>query len=80
MQGSEWMTEDQEKVTTIYGWTSVGVLALVALGFLWGWYQSFRGLFRSTYEARKKCDAGKTKDSETNFSNIALIVVIAQWR
>jgi hypothetical protein len=51
-EGGEWMTEDQEKVTNIYGWTSVGVIAIVVVSFLWGWYQSFRGLFRSTYEVR----------------------------
>ena len=28
-EGGEWMTEDQERVTTLYGWTSVGVLAIV---------------------------------------------------
>lgn len=49
--GSEWMTEDQERVTTLYGWTSVSVLAIVAVKFLLELYQSFRGLFRSTYEA-----------------------------
>jgi hypothetical protein len=51
-EGGEWMTEDQERVTTIYGWTSVGVVAIVLVSFLWGWYQLFRGLFRSTYEVR----------------------------
>jgi hypothetical protein len=62
--GGEWMTQDQEKVTTLYGWTSVGVLAIVVLNLLWGWYQSFRGLFRSTYEVRTRHEITKaTKQS-----------------
>jgi hypothetical protein len=78
--GSDWMTDDQEKVTTLYGWTSVGVLAIVALSFVWGWYQSFRGLFRSTYEVCMT-DACNNKSCETIVSNCALLfVVIAQWR
>jgi len=31
--GSEWMTEEQERLTTIYGWTAVAVLFLVAVYF-----------------------------------------------
>jgi uncharacterized membrane protein YqjE len=33
-QLEEWMTEDQGKLVTVYGWTSVGILAFVALMFL----------------------------------------------
>lgn len=53
-EASEWMTQDQEQVTAVYGWTSVGVLAIIALNLLWGWYQSFRGLFRGTYNVRNR--------------------------
>jgi len=50
-KGCEWMTDEQEQVTTLYAWTSLGVLAFVILSFIWGGWQTFRGLFRSTYSA-----------------------------
>jgi hypothetical protein len=45
------MTDDQEIVADIYGWSAVGVLLIVVLSFLWGWYIAFRSLFRGTYES-----------------------------
>jgi len=51
-EGGEWMTEEQEQVTTLYGWTSVGVLAIVFISVIWGWIQAAKGLFKSTYEVR----------------------------
>jgi hypothetical protein len=50
-EGERWMTDDQEIVADIYGWSAVGVLAIVVLSFLWGWYIAFRSLFRGTYES-----------------------------
>lgn len=76
--GSEWMTQDQEKVTTLYGWTSVGVLAIVVLNLLWGWYQSFRGLFRSTYEVRTRHEI--TKATKQACLTISLLLNTAQRR
>jgi hypothetical protein len=51
LEGQEWMTDDQETVTDVYGWSAVAVLGIVLLSFLWGWYGSVRSLFRGTYEA-----------------------------
>jgi len=48
--GDEWMNPDQVKLTTIYGWTSVGVLVLVASIFLRNMIVSFLNLFRGTYK------------------------------
>ena len=49
-KGDEWMTSDQEVVTTIYGWTSVGVMGLVLISFLWAIVKSFRRIFKGTYK------------------------------
>ena len=46
------MTDDQETATDIYGWTSIGVFALIGLSFLWGWSFRLSGLFRGTYKPR----------------------------
>jgi hypothetical protein len=48
--GSEWMTNDQEIVTNIYGWSAVGILFIVLLSFVWKWYLGFMQLFRGSYE------------------------------
>jgi hypothetical protein len=37
--GDEWMTEDQELVASIYGWSSVGALAFVVFSFIQGWVE-----------------------------------------
>ncbi len=50
--GNEWMSEEQEKITKIYGWTSVAVLVVVFLSIIWSWIQSAKGVFKSTYEVR----------------------------
>jgi len=49
--GARWMTEEQEIITNIYGWSSVGVIAIVAIVFMSGWVDSFMSLFRSSYDA-----------------------------
>ena len=48
--GDEWMTDDQEIVTLVFGWSSVAITALVILTFVWGWVGSVRSLFQSSYE------------------------------
>lgn len=47
---NKWMTHAQEAVTNVYGWTSVAVVGIVVVSFLWRWWQSLQGLFKSTYE------------------------------
>ena len=49
-EGGEWMTDDQERVTTLFGWSSVVITILVILKFVWGWIDSYKGLFYSSYE------------------------------
>jgi hypothetical protein len=49
-EGGEWMTDDQEIVTDIYGWSAVCVITIVVLSFLWGWYLGCRDMFRGTYD------------------------------
>jgi hypothetical protein len=49
-EGGEWMTNDQETVTNIYGWTSLAVLVLVVLKLIFGIFMMTLNLFRSTYK------------------------------
>jgi hypothetical protein len=65
-EGAEWMTDEQETVTDVYGWSSVGVLVVVLLSFLWGWYGGLKGLFHGTYSPRGQ-------DQEINFSDVPSI-------
>lgn len=48
-EGDEWMTPEQEDVTTIFGWTSVVITAIVAIKFVWGWVEMAQSLFVSNY-------------------------------
>lgn len=50
-EGGEWMTPDQEDVTTIFGWTSVAISAVVIIKFVWGWVEQAQSLFTSSYSA-----------------------------
>ena len=47
----EWMTEDQELVTTVYGWSTVGVIVLIVVSFVSGWWLMVRSLFKGNYQA-----------------------------
>lgn len=46
----EWMTAHQEIVANIFGWSSVAVIGIILLTFLYGWYHGFMGFFRGTYD------------------------------
>ena len=50
--GAEWMTEDQELVVSLYGWASLGVMALVCWSLLFGFVKGIEGFFRASYNVR----------------------------
>jgi hypothetical protein len=41
--GGEWMTQDQEWVTAVYGWAAVGSIILAILMFVQGWIEQIKG-------------------------------------
>lgn len=51
-EGGEWMTDDQEILTDVYGWTVLGILCMIVLSFVRSWWQSLTLLFRGSYKAR----------------------------
>ena len=66
LEGEEWMTNDQELITDIFGWSSVGVLAIIFISFIYRSYTSFMDMFRGSYEA---CGS----DMGINFSDVPSI-------
>jgi hypothetical protein len=66
LEGQEWMTYDQEIITDIFGWSSVGVVVIILFSFARSWYNSFMHLFRGSYEA---CG----DDMGINFSDVPSI-------
>ena len=44
------MTDEQEQLTGIYGWVSVGVLGLVGLVFLYIVLRALQDLFSASYK------------------------------
>ena len=50
--GSTWMTEEQEQLTGIYGWVSIGVLGLVGLILLTKLLSYIKDLFSASYKVR----------------------------
>jgi hypothetical protein len=51
-EGDEWMTDDQETVTTIYGWSALVffLLFILMVGFIW--VESIYGYFKGSYKVR----------------------------
>ncbi len=47
--GGKWMTEEQEFISDIFGWTSVGVLGLIFFSFIWGWLKAIVHYFQGAY-------------------------------
>ena len=41
----DWMTDEQEEISRLFGWSAVGVVVLVLLLFLKSWYKSISRLF-----------------------------------
>jgi hypothetical protein len=52
-EGGEWMSDDQELVTTIFGWSSIAITLLVIIKFVWGFLDAYKSLFYSSYEVRQ---------------------------
>ena len=48
--GGEWMTEDQKFLTSIYGWTSVGILCTTAGRFLLTFLWYIKGMFHLKFD------------------------------
>lgn len=46
---NSWMTDDQEKMTKLFGWTSIGILVLMILFFMFMGFKLFLRLFISDY-------------------------------
>lgn len=65
-EGGEWMTEDQEFVVDIYGWSSLGVLAIVIVFFFSLIYTTIRASFAVGHEHRGE-------DQGIHFSNVPSI-------
>lgn len=65
--GLEWMTEPQQTVSNIYGWSSLGVLLAVALSFVW---MCIRGFFKMFIRGQYKPTG---KDQGINFSDVPSI-------
>jgi hypothetical protein len=63
-EGWEWMTDQQETVSNIYGWSVVGVMGLVILSFAYAWYGCFKSFFYPSY-------ASRGKDQAIHFSEVA---------
>lgn len=48
-EGNEWMTDEQEHVSRIYGWAAVGAIIFASLVFIQGWLdRMYRGLWGET--------------------------------
>lgn len=52
--GEGWMSEEQKFLSRLFGWTSIGFIALVLLKFLYGIYDRIRAEFYPSYEVRRQ--------------------------
>ena len=52
-EGNEWMTPEQEDITTLFGWTAVVISGLVILKFLYGWIEMVQNFFKSGYKVSR---------------------------
>jgi hypothetical protein len=64
--GEEWMTPSQEMVTTVFGWTSVAIVAAILLKFAWQMWDSVMSMFRGGYSP-------SGEDQAINFSKVPTI-------
>lgn len=65
-EGDEWMTDDQETVTLIYGWAAVGAIAFIGMSFIQGWIEKLvQYLFGESISV--------VEDQRINFSDVTNI-------
>lgn len=48
---STWMTDDQQTITNLFGWTSIAVMAIICLWFIWLMIIHISEFFTSSYKA-----------------------------
>jgi len=65
-EDAEWMTDDQQLLSDVFGWTAVGVIGFVFLSFVGRWLMGLCSSFRGTYDA---CG----EDQNINFSDVPSI-------
>ena len=65
-QDNKWMSPEQETVTAVFGWTSIGVFVFTALSFTQGWIEQLsHWLWGETIST--------TDDMRINFSDVTNI-------
>ncbi len=52
----QWMTQEQVRVTTIYGWTSVAVISFFVVVFFWRFGRALGSLFYGGYKVSAKLE------------------------
>eukprot|EP00548_Thalassiothrix_antarctica_P005206 CAMPEP_0194140552 /NCGR_PEP_ID=MMETSP0152-20130528/10088_1 /TAXON_ID=1049557 /ORGANISM="Thalassiothrix antarctica, Strain L6-D1" /LENGTH=957 /DNA_ID=CAMNT_0038838841 /DNA_START=36 /DNA_END=2912 /DNA_ORIENTATION=+ len=70
-EGKEWMGEEQERIATLLGWTSVVVCAIAAIAFLRKfYYQTMHKFLRRTYKPVGKASDQLFTDSLEHYGYI----------
>jgi len=72
--GSNWMTDEQEQLTGIYGWVSVGVLGLVGLTFLYRIVRTLQDIFSASYKPDGDVQGQSFSEVETISSYIPQVI------
>ena len=65
-EGFEWMTDNQERVTIVYGWTTVAVVAVVVISIAWRFIEWGLSFFIGIYRPRGR-------DMKIDYSTVAAI-------
>eukprot|EP00592_Proboscia_alata_P021321 CAMPEP_0194418704 /NCGR_PEP_ID=MMETSP0176-20130528/17880_1 /TAXON_ID=216777 /ORGANISM="Proboscia alata, Strain PI-D3" /LENGTH=266 /DNA_ID=CAMNT_0039225345 /DNA_START=31 /DNA_END=831 /DNA_ORIENTATION=+ len=51
IEGYEWMTDEQEMVTSLFGWTSIGIVVLILSSFIHRFFMYLKAMYHSSYES-----------------------------